>query len=152
LADELPNYRQNITKRIDWFKKFGEEGFFARMRQFGESLSIDILGTTPSPESSTDSQEQASNASSQDTGLASKALNQLLGTLAGGLGTASVVTVIVIFMLLRLDDIGQRIIRLAGFNRLTTTTRALDEVGERVSQYLLTQAMLNGLYGLMLGI
>lgn len=145
LATELPNYQQNINKRIASIQHMGEQGFIAKMRQFGEDLSIDVMGSTPPA-----AEGNQSAPPSQAEGLASRALNSMFGGLADGLGTASVVILIVIFMLLRQEDISQRIVRLAGFSRLTTTTRALDEVGDRVSHYLIMQGTINGLYGLML--
>ncbi|TLD71262.1 AI-2E family transporter [Phragmitibacter flavus] len=146
LAEELPNYQQNINKRIASIQNFGEQGFIQKMRQFGESLSSDVLGSAPAPANP----DQPAPPQPQGEGLASKALNTMLSGLANGLGTASVIILIVIFLLLRQEDTSQRIVRLAGFSRLTTTTRALDEVGDRVSHYLLMQGTINGLYGLML--
>ena len=40
--------------------------------------------------------------------------------------------------------------RLAGFRHLTVVTQALDETGDRVGRYLLMQALINGLYGIVL--
>lgn len=84
--------------------------------------------------------------------MASKILNGSLALLANGLGVAAVVVVFVIFMLLRQEDISQRIVGLAGFSRLTTTSRAMDEIGDRISRYLLMLATVNSLYGIMLAI
>lgn len=146
LAGELPSYQQNINRRIASIQNLGEQGLIAKMRQFGEDLSDGVLsGSAPAPAPAPRAPDPP-----KMEGLAAKALNGILTALAGGLGAAGVVVVFVIFMLLRQEDLSQRIVRLAGFNRLTTTTRALDEVGERVSHYLLMQGTVNGLYGLLL--
>jgi len=81
-----------------------------------------------------------------------KAFNMVVSTLADTLGMAAVVILFVVFMLLRLNDISQRVARLVGYGRLTLTTKAIDESGERISRYLLMQSTVNAIYGLVLGI
>ncbi len=71
-----------------------------------------------------------------------------LPTLLEGLGGAAAVIVLVIFMLIEREDLRNRVIRLAGYGRLTTTTRALDEAGQRISRYLLMQTIINVSFGL----
>jgi hypothetical protein len=55
--------------------------------------------------------------------------------------------VLVIFMLIDHADLRNRLIRLAGYGRLTLATRALDEVVQRISRYLQMQSIINGSYG-----
>jgi predicted PurR-regulated permease PerM len=64
------------------------------------------------------------------------------------LGTAFVLVVLVTFMLLRLPDLRERIIRLLGARNLFVTTEALDDAGMRISRYLLMQILINGWTGL----
>jgi hypothetical protein len=44
------------------------------------------------------------------------------------------------------------LIRLVGYRRVTVTTRALDEATARITRYLLMQSVINGSFGLALGI
>ena len=62
---------------------------------------------------------------------------------AGGL-----VIVLVIFMLIQREDLRNRIFRLVGYGQLTITTKALEEIGDRISRYLLMQSIINGVFGL----
>src|SRR5205823_1780053 len=55
-------------------------------------------------------------------------------------------------MLLKYEDLRNRLIGLAGSGELTVTTRALDDAGQRVSRYLLMQCVINGSYGLAMGL
>ena len=64
------------------------------------------------------------------------------------LGTAFVVIVLVGFMLLRLPDLRERVIRVLGSRNLFLTTEALDDAGVRISRYLLMQILINGWTGL----
>jgi hypothetical protein len=43
-------------------------------------------------------------------------------------------------------------ILLIGYRRMTATTRALDEAGARISRYLLTQSIINGSFGVAVGL
>jgi hypothetical protein len=51
-------------------------------------------------------------------------------------------------MLIEQVDLRDRLIRLIGYRRLATTTRALDEAGQRISRYLLMQSIINASFGL----
>ncbi len=59
------------------------------------------------------------------------------------LADAGLVVMLVIFMLLRREDLRNRLLRLIGHGRLTVTTRALDDAGTRISRYLLMQLSIN---------
>lgn len=65
---------------------------------------------------------------------------------------AGIVFVFVIFMLIQRADLRDRIIRLAGQGRINITTTALDDAGRRISRYLLATAIINGTYGLAIGL
>jgi hypothetical protein len=58
----------------------------------------------------------------------------------------------VIFMLLAREDLRDRVIRLIGQGRINVTTQAMDEAGRRVSKYLIAQCIVNGTYGLAIGL
>ncbi|MGH8056959.1 MAG: AI-2E family transporter [Candidatus Entotheonellia bacterium] len=75
-----------------------------------------------------------------------------LPSLLEPLASAGLVIVLVIFMLLKHSDLRNRLIRLAGYSRLTTATKALDEAGQRISRYLLMQSIINGSFGVGVGL
>lgn len=74
-------------------------------------------------------------------------MRTVLESLATPLATTAVVSVLVIFMLLEFEELRNRVLRLAGQTRLTVTTRTLDDVGRRISRYLLANALVNGGFG-----
>ncbi len=55
-------------------------------------------------------------------------------------------------MLLQREDLRSRLIRLIGQGRISTTTRAMDDAGRRVSRYLLMQLVVNVSYGVPVAI
>ncbi|MGH8319932.1 MAG: AI-2E family transporter [Steroidobacteraceae bacterium] len=75
----------------------------------------------------------------------------VVGPLVKPLGWAFAVMVLVAFMLLRLLDLRERVIRLLGPRNLQATTAALDDAAARVSRYLLSQLLINAFTGLWVG-
>ena len=69
----------------------------------------------------------------------------------GPLGTAGLVIVFVVFMLLEREDLRGRVIGLVGHGHLAVTTKAFDEAGSRVSRQLLMQTLVNAAYGVAIG-
>jgi predicted PurR-regulated permease PerM len=65
------------------------------------------------------------------------------------LATAFLVVVFIIFMLLKREDLRDRMIRLIGHGRLNLTTQALDEAATRISRYLGALAIVNSCYGVV---
>jgi hypothetical protein len=75
-------------------------------------------------------------------------MREVVGPVARPLGTTLAVIVLVAFMLLRLPDLRDRILRLLGARYLHLTTEALNDAAGRVSRYLLMQIVINGWTGL----
>jgi len=65
------------------------------------------------------------------------------------LATGGIVLVLTIFMLIQREDLRNRFIRLVGQGSLTLTTRTLDEAGQRISRFLLTQTAINSGFGFL---
>ncbi len=71
-----------------------------------------------------------------------------LPAVLGALGNVGLVLVLVIFMLLERLQLRDRLIRLIGFGRIATTTKAMDEAAQRITHYLTMQTLINGTFGL----
>jgi predicted PurR-regulated permease PerM len=72
--------------------------------------------------------------------------------LLGPVATSMVVLVFSIFMLLKREDLRDRLIKLLGERSMHLTTPALDDAATRVSRYLLLQSCVNGAAGLTIGL
>lgn len=77
---------------------------------------------------------------------------KLLGSAAELLITAALVVVLVAFMLIRREDLRNRVIRLWGNGSVTRMTRALDDAAQRISRFLLVQLLINSAFGVALTI
>lgn len=81
-----------------------------------------------------------------------KNLYRSLEHLIDPLATAGIVIIFVIFMLIAREDLRDRVIRLIGAGRINLTTQAMDDAATRVSRYLIAQCIVNGTYGLAIGL
>lgn len=75
-----------------------------------------------------------------------------LGVIAGPLGTAGLVVVFVVFILLEREALRDRFIAVTSRGNYTVTTRAINDAAERISRYLVAQSIVNGTYGLTIGV
>ncbi|MGC2790831.1 MAG: AI-2E family transporter, partial [Candidatus Sulfotelmatobacter sp.] len=78
-------------------------------------------------------------------------LSQMLGKALVPLGTAGMVLIFTVFILVTQVDLRNRVLRLAGVAQLNTMTLALDDAANRVSRYLVVQFLVNASYGLCFG-
>jgi predicted PurR-regulated permease PerM len=68
-----------------------------------------------------------------------------------GVAAIFLVVVVVFFLLRDREQLRDKSLRLAGRAHLTVTTQAIGETGQRISRYLLTIALLNIGFGLLIG-
>ncbi len=68
------------------------------------------------------------------------------------LGSLGIVLVVAVFILMQMEDLRDRMIRLFGSGDLHRTTVALDDAAERLSRYFLTQLALNAGFGVIVGL
>jgi predicted PurR-regulated permease PerM len=74
------------------------------------------------------------------------------GTVLNGLALVGIVVVLVVFFLIRRDDLRDRFIRLIGKSQVNVTIQMLEDAGTRVSRYLLMLLFINATYGIAAGI
>ena len=146
LAEELPGYRVNILAKIADVRGAGKGGTVEKLQETIEEIKTD-LGKTDAPAGRATAPVMIT--SELVSGFPAIAW---LGPIVGPLGTAALVVVLVIFMLLERRDLRDRLIGLFGQGRLTVTTKAFDEAGSRVSRQLLMQSLASLVYGVVAGL
>jgi predicted PurR-regulated permease PerM len=75
----------------------------------------------------------------------------ILEPILSPLSTLAIVVVVTIFILVRQEDLRDRLIRLLGSNDLHRTTLAIDDATQRLTRYFLTQAAINASFGVLIG-
>ena len=146
LVEDLPTYRDNIRTKIGDVRGAGQGGALEKLLETIEGIKTD-LGTSDAPKRTASRPVVVT--SEANTGYSGFAW---VGPLVGPLGTAGLVLVLVVFMLLERRDLRDRLIGLFGHGRLATTTKAIDEAGTRVSRQLLMQSLVNLVYGIAAGV
>ena len=68
------------------------------------------------------------------------------------IGMFGFVLILTVFILIKREDLRNRLLRLVGVSQLHATTQALDDATQRISRYLVLQLLVNGLMGVAIGI
>jgi predicted PurR-regulated permease PerM len=147
LAPKLPEYQSNIEAKLHSVNDYVSGALSHATRaaqelaQFkpadglpgssGRPLSVRVISSPPS---------------------AMEVIGGMFGTLIGVLGAIGIVIVLVVFFLIRRDDLRDRFIRLVGGGQVTQTTRVLEDAAARVSRYLLMQLVVNSSLGALVAL
>lgn len=149
LAGKLPEYQENLSARIRSLRGADNATFREASAMVNELLSE----ATQTLDPTADDQVSASLRPVQVTVVESspipvRILRDWVGPVLSPFGTAAVIVLFMIFMLIYHEDLRNRLIQLAGPGQLIVTTQALDEAGSRVSNYLVRLSIVNSTYGL----
>jgi predicted PurR-regulated permease PerM len=166
LATKLPDYKENIRTKLRSIK-VPTGGAFTKFSETVEELKKDLPGAeTPAQGAKPAAQAPktpvlppnltpaATPVQVSDTSKVNPVEigQRLIAPLLGPLGRAALVLLLVIFMLLRREDLRRRLIRLIGKGRISAATHAMDDAGSRVFRYLFMQLVVNVSYGIPVAI
>jgi predicted PurR-regulated permease PerM len=144
LVRELPSYQQQLRTNLTHLGGVLRGGVEETTKAF-EQLTKEIDRVAPSePKQRGVSKVQVV----EPPTSALTTIRAVVGPVIRPVGTTLAVIVLVAFMLLRLPDLRDRILRLLGARYLHLTTEALNDAAGRVSRYLLMQIVINGWTGL----
>jgi predicted PurR-regulated permease PerM len=144
VANEIPTYRKNIQQKIADIRGAGKGGALEKVQKTAAEVKKELekkdepAKVQPKPREVVVQGQQSSTFWPVPLDIA-----PMFERLASG----GLAIVLVIFMLLQREDLRNRLIRLVGYGRLTTTTRALEEASQRISRYLLMQSIINLSFG-----
>lgn len=159
LLTNLPTYRQNLREKIGQLKAGSDSSVLNSLEQVVSDVSGELQASAKNArravekaDPNADTQQPVAVRVVPDSLHPLAAVQSALMALAAPILESGLVLVLVIFMLCAREDIRNRVMRLAGTGRLTLTTRTLDELGTRVSSYLMTNAIVNGGFGVVVGL
>jgi predicted PurR-regulated permease PerM len=140
LGGEIPTYRDNLKRKIADIRGASQGGVIEKVQSATKEVVEELK-----------KEEQPVRPGDKPVPVVVKsqpaALWQLPVVLEA-LGHVGLALVLVIFMLLERLQLRDRLIRIIGFGRIATTTKAMDEAAQRISHYLTMQTLINGLFGL----
>ncbi len=167
VASGLPQYRLNIHQKIEQFHAptSGALGKAAQsVKEIGKELSASptpVSAPTQAPKTITSKKGgplpvalpgaptpvQIVDPPENDL----QYFRRLLLPALRPLGSFGVILVFSIFILIKREDLRNRLLRLVGLGQLNLMTQALDDGASRISRYLMMQFLVNALYGLFFG-
>jgi predicted PurR-regulated permease PerM len=159
LAENLPLYQKNIETKMQSIKDANlGEGIYSRVSKLFERLGRQIQENQPSTPGEVVAPAEPAAAPPLPVQVVDpepqplQVLKTIIGPLVEPVATGGIVIVVVIFMLLKREDLRDRFIRLVGASDIHRTTEALQDAGKRVGQYLLMQLVVNVTYAVPIGI
>ena len=161
LAGDLPRYQSTISEKIQSFRETtAGRGTLERASGMLKDLSKELekpkdagrgTGSILSPKAPAPLTPVPVEVRQPDPS-ALESLQSLISPLLHPLATTGIIIIFVIFILLQREDLRNRLIRLAGSHDLQRTTAALDDAAGRLSRLFLIQLLLNGTFGVVIGI
>ena len=139
LAAKLPEYRENIVKKIHAVRQ-PAQGDLGKAADAIKELQEEAAPERPPL------------AVKESPGSPFEAIVEFIAPFAKPAGTALAVIVFTILMLLNRENMVERVIGLIGPRRINLMTRAMGEASYRVSSYLYMQLIVNAMFGIPFGI
>jgi predicted PurR-regulated permease PerM len=144
LAYRLPSYQERIQKKVDFLKPSDDTAFHRAQKVAGDvAKSLDtpvVVG------------HEATDVRVVDEPTFRQRLQGAVGPYVEFIGVGSFVFILVLFMLMNRDALGDRIVQLFGQRQINLTTRTIREIGQRISRYLAMITLVNSGYGLTVGL
>ena len=157
LASNVPRYQTTVEHKVAAVRA----GVLDRLAEVSHRFAIAPPppappaarpGAAPKPVLKAPPVEAPKAATSSQLGVAFQLAERVLLPIASPLGTAAIVFVVAIFILLQREDLRDRLIRVFGSGDLHRTTLAIDDAGRRLSRYFLAQLAVNAGFGATIGL
>lgn len=155
LAANMPEYSRAI--RVKFAALRATHGSLASIQQAIDKVSQDldrqqatVAPTEVAPAARPSGPQPVRVVPAEPTDL--ERLRMMLEPIFEPLATAVIVLVLTAFMLQQREDLRNRFIRLVGQGRMSVTTRTMDEAGQRISQFLVTQTLINTVFGAVIAL
>ncbi len=151
LAPKMPEYQSNIQAKLQSANNY----FIAALSKVtttAEEIGQNLPQTDQAaPPRGTREQPFSVRVLSSPTSPL-QILSGTFGTLIEVLGLTGIVIVLVVFFLVRREDLRDRFIRLVGTSQVSVTTQMLEDAATRVSRYLSMLFLINATFGIAVGI
>jgi predicted PurR-regulated permease PerM len=145
-ANQLPDYASRINKKINAVRDSGG-GPFSRALTAIQGIG-EAADKTKAEKPVT---EQRVVVKTQEPSPLER-LSEVAQPVVEPIADTALVFILVAFMLIRREDLRNRVIGLLGHGRLTGTTRVFVESAERISRLLLMQLCVNTVFGIVFGL
>lgn len=151
----IPDYKMNIHEKIEALRRPGNTGLSKA------TATVNDLSKELTAASDTAGQKKVERGApkppiavqvAEPPRTATEYLRDMVGPLTGLLETGAIVVIFTLFILMKREDLRNRLLRLAGSSQLNLMTQAMDEASQRLGRYLLLQFVVNAAYGVLFGL
>jgi len=151
LAPRMPEYETNLKAKLQSANAYVSTtlGRVTRTAQ-GMSENLSPVELTQAPQGTKEWPYSVRIVSSPASPL--QVFGSMFGTVLQVLGSVGVVIILVVFFLIRRDDLRDRFILLVGQGQVSLTTQLLEDAGTRVSRYLAASLLVNAIFGTAVGV
>jgi predicted PurR-regulated permease PerM len=160
VANQLPEYRQNINKKLEAIRAPGTGAVgraTASVKELGKELSGPPAAPPPSSQRAGRGSAPIAPTRPIPVQVVEKPANELLYVrdmiqpFLAPLGVSGMVLIFSLFLMIGHNDLRDRLFRLVGVGQLNVMTQALNDATRRVSKYLLLQLLVNACFGVLTG-
>ncbi len=166
VVNDLPNYRDNIHGKLASLHAPTTGPLshtVTSIREIGAEISNETEPKTPKPEdlrTRRDREVARLQAEKQPLPVVvvpppqttGQYLSQYARPILKPFGVLLMVLIFTIYMLLKREDLRNRLLLLAGMGRLNIMSQAMNEAAARISRYLITNVLMNAGYGVVFGV
>ncbi len=145
LAGELPKYQAQMERKVERYRS-QEQSAFERASEVVSDVAEKLQ------KSPLETKDKILDVNVVSQPSFQRQLEESVGPYIESLGVGSFVLILVLFMLMKREDVSDRLIRLFGQRRVSLTTKTMEEVGQRISRFLAVLVMLNSTFGLIIGL
>ena len=151
LSPKIPEYQNNIQAKLSSVNEYAADKWSQITKKTpGVGANPLIPAKAAEPKGTTELPFSVRVLSSPMSPL--QVFGGMFGTLLETLGTIGIVIVLVVFFLIRREDLRDRFIHLVGKGHVTVTTQMLEDANTRVSRYLSMLFLVNVIFGTSVGI
>jgi predicted PurR-regulated permease PerM/methylmalonyl-CoA mutase cobalamin-binding subunit len=151
LSPRIPEYQHNIEAKFNTVNQYAVT-LLSKLTKTAEGMGQNLSASTPTEEPRGTLELPFSVRVLTTPASPLQVFGGMYGTLLEVLGSTSIVIVLVIFFLVRREDLRDRFIHLIGKTQITLTTQTIEDAGARVSRYLSTLLLINLAFGISVGI
>ncbi len=147
LAPKIPEYQHNIETRFATINRFAAQALIRITRATPLEVASPSQITERKPPTGTTELPFTVRVESTPTSPL-QIFGGMYGRLLEVLGTTGIVIVLVVFFLIRREDLRDRFIHIVGKGHVTLTTQMLEDAGARISRYLSMLLLINIAFGI----
>jgi len=148
LAPKIPEYQKNLESKLSSVNEYAVAAL-SKVTSSAQGMGQNL---TPSGQADGTIELPFSVRVLPSPASPLQILGGMFGSLLEVLGTTGIVIVLVVYFLVRREDLRDRFIHLVGKGHVTVTTQMLEDAGARVSRYLSVLFFINVTFGISVGL